>query len=44
VTAIGIRAQPDSKSPDGVVFFMRAREILDARKAYGFSAVLANSE
>jgi hypothetical protein len=27
VTAIGIRAQPDSKSPDGVVFFIRAGEI-----------------
>jgi hypothetical protein len=41
VTAIGIRAQPDSKSPDGV---MRKREILDARKAYGLPVVLANSE
>jgi hypothetical protein len=26
VTAIGIRARPNSKSPDGVVFLMRARQ------------------
>jgi hypothetical protein len=35
---------PDSKSPDCVSLSMRAREILDAWKAYGLSAVLANPE
>jgi hypothetical protein len=44
VTTTDIRAYPDSKSPDGVCLSMRAREILDAWKAFGFSALLANPE
>jgi hypothetical protein len=35
VTAIGIRAQPDSKSPDGVVFFIRAGEIKRSARSTG---------